>query len=100
MASTIKVLILCADGVATSTIALVALREALEDAGIMADFSQGRVVDAEHMLKDGGFDIVISTAGTDLDVETTVPIFNGVPLLTGVGKDEVIEQIREIINNK
>lgn len=100
MASTIKVLILCADGVATSTIALVALREALEDAGIMADFSQGRVVDAEHMLKDGGFNIVISTAGTDLDVETTVPIFNGVPLLTGVGKDEVIEQIREIINNK
>lgn len=100
MASGIKVLILCADGVATSTIALVALRDALEDAGIMADYSQGRVVDAEHTLKGGNFDIVVSTAGTDLDVETTVPIFSGVPFLTGVGKEEVIEQIREIINKK
>ena len=51
MGKSIKVMILCADGVATSTIALVALREAFEDAGMIADYTQGRVVDAEHMLK-------------------------------------------------
>ncbi len=100
MGKNFKLLVLCADGVATSTIALVALREAFEDKGMIADFTQGRVVDAEHMLKGGNFDIVISTAGTDLDVETNVPIFSGIPFLTGIGRDEVIDQIKEIVNKK
>lgn len=41
---------------------------------------------------------MISTAGTDLDVN--IPVISGVPFLTGIGKDQVFTQIQDIINNK
>jgi PTS system galactitol-specific IIB component len=94
----VRVLVVCADGVATSTIALVSLSEALEEKGIHAEFVQGRVVDVDNMVKNGDFDFVISTAGTDLDVN--IPVISGVPFLTGIGKDQVFTQIQDIINNK
>lgn len=100
MAKSIKGLVLCADGVATSTIVLVALRDACEDAGIIADFVQGRVVDVASTIRSGDYDVIVSNAGTDLDVDTDIPIFSGVPFLTGIGKDEVIEQIKAIANKK
>lgn len=92
-------LVVCADGVATSTIVLVALREGLEDMGIEADFAQGRVLDAGRTTKEGNFDFVISTAGTDLE-DVNIPIISGVPLLTGIGKDQVFEQIKNIVDKK
>lgn len=97
---TVKVLVLCADGVATSTIALVALREAFEEMDIQADFSQGRVADAAMTIEAGDFDFIISTAGTELDIESDIPILSGVPFLTGIGREQAFEQIEEIINKK
>lgn len=94
----VRVLVVCADGVATSTVVFVSLRDELEKRGIKAEFVQGRVVDAERMAKDGNFDFVISTAGTSLDVD--IPIINGVPFLTGIGKEQVLNQILEIINKR
>ncbi len=95
----IRGLVVCADGVATSTIVLVALREGLEDMRVEADLQQGRVLDAGRTTKDGNFDFVISTAGTALE-DVNIPIISGVPLLTGIGKDQVFEQIKEIVNKK
>lgn len=92
-------LVVCADGVATSTIVLVALREGLEDMGIEADLAQGRVLDAGRTAKSGNFDFIISNAGTNLE-DVDVPIISGVPLLTGIGKDQVFEQIKDIIDKK
>ncbi|MDI3529393.1 MAG: galactitol system component [Thermoanaerobacter sp.] len=94
----VRALVVCADGVATSTIVLVSLREALEEEGIHTEFVQGRVIDAERMVKNGNFDFIISTAGTDLDVD--IPVISGVPLLTGIGKDQIFNQIQNIVENK
>ncbi|XJZ28246.1 histidine kinase [Bacillota bacterium Lsc_1132] len=100
MSKGVKVLVLCADGVATSTIALVALREAFEDMDVPAEFSQGRVADTAMTIENGDYDVIISTAGTELDINSDIPIFSGVPFLTGIGKEEAIERIKEIANNK
>jgi len=100
MSKSVNVLVLCADGVATSTIALVALREAFEEMDIPADFSQGRVADAHHTVENGQYDFIISTAGTVLDVEADIPILSGVPFLTGIGREQAFETIKEIIDNK
>jgi PTS system galactitol-specific IIB component len=96
----IKVLVLCADGVATSTITLVALRDAFEEMDVPVDFSQGRIADAAMSIEHGDFDFIISTAGTDLDIELDIPIMSGVPFLTGIGREQTLEQIKEIVNNK
>jgi PTS system galactitol-specific IIB component len=92
-------LVVCADGVATSTIVRVALKEGLEDMDIEADLEQGRVLDAGRTTKGGNFDFVISTAGTDLE-DVDIPIISGVPLLTGIGKDKVFEQIKDVVDKK
>ena len=100
MSQTIKGLVLCADGAATSTIALVALREAFEEMGVPVDLSQGRVADAAMTVESGNYDFIVSTAGVDLDIREDVPIFSGVPFLTGVGKDQFLDQLRDIATNK
>ncbi|MDV2887506.1 hypothetical protein RYX45_20205 [Alkalihalophilus pseudofirmus] len=98
MKKTVKVLVLCADGVATSTIALVALREAFEDMDIPAEFHQGRVADVAHTIEHGGFDVIISTAGTELDIDADIPLFSGVPFLTGIGREQILEEIKNIVS--
>lgn len=95
-----KVLVVCADGVATSTVVLVTLREFLEERGIHSIFHQGRVLDANRTIKGENFDFIVSTAGTSLDIDADIPIISGVPFLTGIGKEEAFEQIINIINQK
>lgn len=101
MSKQAKVLVLCADGVATSTMVLVSIRETFEEMGVEADLDQGRVTDAASMVQNNKYDFVISTAGTDLDgIPEDLPLLSGVPLLTGVGRDQAFEEIKAIIENK
>ncbi|WP_213818245.1 PTS sugar transporter subunit IIB [Garciella nitratireducens] len=93
MSRTYHVLIVCADGAATSTMALVALREGFEDKGLSVDLSQGRVADIALTVEHGNYDAIISTAGTDLDLPRDIPIFSGIPFLTGIGKEQLLEEI-------
>lgn len=95
----INVLVVCADGVATSSIVLVSLREALEDMDVEAEFTQGRVLDVTRTVKGGNFDFVVSTAGVALD-DTDIPVISGIPFLTGICKEQVFEQIKDIIDKK
>ena len=95
----VNVLVVCADGVATSSIVLVSLREALEDMDVEAEFTQGRVLDVARTVKGGDFDFVVSTAGVALD-DIDVPVISGIPFLTGIGKEQVFEQIKDIIDKK
>lgn len=93
-----RALVVCADGVATSTIVLVSLREGLEERGVQGEFVQGRVLDVDRTVKSTHFDFVISTAGTCLDVDVDIPIISGIPFLTGVGKEQTFDQIMDIVN--
>ncbi len=96
MKRNLNVLVLCANAAATSTIVLASLKESFEENGLTGAFTQKRVVEGAQALKENDFDVVISTAGTDFAGETDVPIFSGVPFLTGIGKEEVIEKILKI----
>lgn len=98
MAKHLNVLVLCANGAATSTIALASLKEAFEDNKLNASFTQKRVVEGAEALKSNHFDVVISTAGMDFAQGSNVPILSGVPFLTGIGKEAIIKKIIEIAN--
>jgi len=93
---TVRVLVVCADGAATSTVVSVRLREYFENKGLRAEVVQGRVVDAKTIVENSKFDLVVSTAGSNLGI-TNVPVLNGVPLLTGIGKDQFYTQLDRII---
>jgi PTS system galactitol-specific IIB component len=79
--------------------ALTSLREALEDNNIFADLQQGRITDVlSGSINVENYDLIVSTVGTDIDIPNKkIPIFSGVPFLTGVGKSKVIEDIIKVL---
>lgn len=99
MSKHIHVLVLCANGAVTSTIVLSSLKESFEEVGISATFVQKRVVEGAQALAENDFDLVISTAGQSFAAESDVPVLSGVPFLTGIGKEEIIERAVEISNS-
>lgn len=88
-----KVLIICGTGVATSTVVAMKVREHLDAEGVHAEVVQGKVMD----LVAGGTvaDLIVST--TEVPAEVAVPVIRALPLLTGVGQEEVLDQIADAL---
>jgi len=87
------ILVVCGSGIATSTAAVMELQSQLEDRGVEAEIIQCDVFTVEGNLK--GVDLIASTCA--LTGSYPVPVVSVVPLLTGIGEDEVIDKIVEIL---
>jgi PTS system galactitol-specific IIB component len=87
----VKILVVCGSGVATSMTAAFKLREYLEEQKVPA------VIDGagnnELDMREGAYDIIISN--TIVTTKTNKPVFNAVPLLTGIGEKELVTQVIE-----
>ena len=81
-----KILIMCGTGVATSTVVVNKLSEYVK-------IYQGKI--AEEINRFNNYDIIIST--TLVPDEYKDKIINGMPLLTGVGINEMYEKIKKEI---
>jgi len=84
----IKIMVACGSGIATSMHVAVILREKLAEAKLNATIDGCSV--NELADRTGGYDIIVSTAQVP---EMPQTVFNAVPILTGVGDDEVIADI-------
>ncbi|WP_125980068.1 PTS sugar transporter subunit IIB [Loigolactobacillus iwatensis] len=87
-----KILVACGSGIATSTVARSALEEDLKNKGINMkelSFDQTSIPQIPSMASD--YDLVITTAKYTEDVG--VPIINGLPFLTNIGEDAVVDKI-------
>ncbi|MGC8979369.1 PTS sugar transporter subunit IIB [Caldisericum sp.] len=93
-----KIIVACGTGIATASAAAESLRSRFESMGIKADFAKCGIQDAIIMIKNGSYDLLVSTAGIPSEVK--IPSVSGVPFLTGIGVEEVINQIVEILNKK
>ena len=93
---TFKVIVSCGTGIATASAAAEALKSHLEPMGINLDITKCRIQDALIMIKNGNYDLLVSTAGVPEEVR--IPSVSGVPLLTGMGVEELIDQIIDILN--
>lgn len=95
---TFKVIVSCGTGIATASAAAETLKSYLEPMGIKLDITKCKIQDALIMIKNGSYDLLVSTAG--VPEEVNIPHVSGVPLLTGIGTEELINQIIEILNKK
>lgn len=86
-----KVLIICGTGVATSTVVATKVRDHLATSGVEATIAQGKVMD----LVNGGTDADLVVATTDVPAGVTAPVVRALPLLTGIGQEEVLAEIVE-----
>lgn len=84
-----NVLIICGTGVATSTVIAAKVRDHLAANGVGANVVQGKVMD----LVGGATDADLVVATTEVPESVTAPVIRALPLLTGIGQEEVLDQI-------
>lgn len=93
-----KIIVACGAGVVTSTTAMKKLNEELQARGYEEgqDYKliQTSVQSVESMADQA--DMAITTTQYDND-SIKIPVVNGLPLLTGIGADAVIDKVENLI---
>ncbi len=95
MAKTKVVLVACGTAVATSTVVARAIEEACKKAGIQVMTRQCKAAEVPTLVQQGA-DLIVTT--TPLPKNITIPIIQGLPFLTGIGRDQVLKQIIDFLN--
>lgn len=94
----IKLMIVCGTGVATSTVVTGKVESWLKEKGYDSKVRLYQSKIADEINKLDQYDIVVSTTVVPDKYKDTV--INGLPFITGIGVDDVFDQIEEEIKNK
>jgi PTS system galactitol-specific IIB component len=102
MKKEINVLTVCGSGVVSSSMLGSRVKEILEKVGIYANILGTQPQMVKSYVDKGKVDLVVTSSPiSDLN---SVPVIKGIPLLTGVGEEECIEEIikiaKEIVEKK
>lgn len=84
-----RILVSCGTAIATSTVVAMAIEEALKDRGINVTIRQCKASEVPSLVH--GMDLVVTT--TPVPGNLGVPVIQTLAFLTGIGKEEVLEQI-------
>jgi PTS system galactitol-specific IIB component len=87
------ILVACGTAIATSTVVAKAIEEGLAARGIKVITRQCKA--AEVLSLAPGADLVVTT--TPVPTNLGVPVIKTLAFLTGVGKEEVLDQIAKIL---
>lgn len=91
-----KIVVACGTAIATSTHVAIKLKELLEERGLKIHTIQCRVAEVPSLAPDA--DLVVATAQVPFDIN--VPVVDGIPFLTGIGEEEVIQKIEQLLKNQ
>jgi len=95
-AKVFKIVVACGTAIATSTHVAIKIKELLEERGLKIHTIQCRVPEVPSLAPDA--DLVVATAQVPYDID--VPVVSGIPFLTGIGVEEVIDEIEMILTSK
>ncbi len=91
-----RILVACGTGAASSTFVATRLTEALAERGIDVITSQCNIANVASNLT--GIDLLLTTSKIQETLE--VPSFLGIPFLTGIGTDQLVDQIVEALKKR
>jgi len=91
-----KIVVACGTAIATSTHVAMKLKELLQERGLAIHTIQCRVPEVPSLAPDA--DLVIATAQVPYDIN--IPVVDGIPFLTGIGLEEVIDKIEAILKQR
>ncbi len=93
----LKILVACASGIATSTLAAAVVQEVMDGAGISCDIVKGPMLDVP--TRAAGMDLVLTTG--KYREEVPVPVLSITSFITGINdeptKKKLAEMAREIV---
>lgn len=85
-----KVLVACGNGIATSTVVATKIKEKCEDYGIHVSIAQCKLMEIDSKAAD--YDLIVTT-GKFVGDNLEAPVIGAMPLLTGIGEEEILEKI-------
>lgn len=88
-----RILVACGTAIATSTVVAKGIEEALKERGIQVITRQCKASEVKSLADDA--DLIVTT--TPVPSDLNVPVIQTLAFLTGIGKEDVIEQIIEEI---
>ncbi len=91
-----RILVACGTAIATSTVVAKAIEEGMAARGIQVVTRQCKAAEVPSLAKD--FDLVVTT--TPVPQNIGVPVIQTLAFLTGIGKEDVLNQIAEILTKE
>ena len=92
------VYLVCATGIATSSMLRVKVQDFLESRGIDIEVFQYRV--AEMFPERISADVIVATTSMPPEITEKFTVISGLPLLTGIGEEETLEAIADALTDK
>lgn len=90
-----NILVVCGNGIASSSIMLASLKDYLDEQGLEANLEKASLMDCT-VDRFNSYDLIVSSTALDQPGVTT-PVIVGVGLLTGIGEDETFAAIKKAI---
>ena len=90
--------VVCATGIATSTMLRLKVEKFLEEQGIEARILQYRVTELspERMKAD----VILATTEIPEEFEKVTTVINGISLITGIGQNETLQNLARALQEK
>jgi len=90
------VLVACGTAIATSTVVARAIEEEMAARGVKVKTRQCKAAEVPSLAPNA--DLIVTTTPVPLDLG--VPVIKTLAFLTGVGKEQVVQQIFDILTKK
>lgn len=91
------ILVLCGAGFATSTVGAKMCEDVCKELGIKGNVQKRPATQGKTAIKQLEPDAILLMAKITLDFGD-IPVVNGIPLITGRGKDEVRKNLKEVLS--
>jgi len=91
------VYVVCATGIATSTMLRLKVEKFLEEQGIQARVLQYRVTEISPERMEA--DVILATTDIPPEFEELTTVINGISLITGIGQTETLQQLAQALKN-
>ena len=91
-----RVLTVCGTGGFGSAAIAMKIRETAKSIGVEVDVVSVKVIEVQSQLDRCHYDLIV--AATPVKDGGGVPIVNGIPLMTGIGVEEIMEQIVKVLS--
>lgn len=95
MAQPKRILVACGTAIATSTVVAKGIEEAMAERGIKVITRQCKAAEVKSLSSDA--DLIVTT--TPVPQDLGVPVIQTLAFLTGIGKEEVLDQIEEALKD-